>query len=128
MIERNSQIIDQIINELSVRFKGVREYLGHEYNFDVLAQHLKALESVESTTPLAPLSLSTHLSIAIIETGLFEIRVYSRTSKEAWNPLDESLASFKARNIEHKVQGYVDGKSTPGLVEVKEWVDDFFLG
>ncbi len=127
MIDKNYRAIDQITESLCQRFEGVREYLGHEYDFNVLGEHLKVLESVESSEPIAPLSLSTHLSIALIETGLFEVRVYSRTSKEVWNPLIESLASFTTRHKTQKVQGYVDGKSTPGLFEVKEWVDGFFL-
>lgn len=119
---KNIEAIKKIIEELGQRFQGISEFFGDEYDFGVLGHQLSFLDSISSPDPLAPFSLSTEIAIALIETGLFEIRIHAE--KETWNPLNETLDSFKTR---HPVlRSYQDSRSSPGLVDVKEWVDGFF--
>lgn len=121
-MNKNIEAIEKITEELVQRFQGISEFFGDEYDFGVLGHQLSFLDSIGSPDPLAPFSLSTEIAVALIETGLFEIRIHD--SKETWNPLNEALANFKAR---HPVlRSYQDSRSSPGLVEVKEWVDGFF--
>lgn len=122
----NVEAIEKLILDLAQRFEGIDELMGSEYNFEALSHQLYFLESARRSDPLALLSLATEVAVALIETGLFELRVYSQTRSEAWNPLKESLASFRARS--KNVSTYQDGQSLPGLIEVNAWVDGFLKG
>lgn len=119
----NLEAVEYIIEVLVQRFQGIGEYFGDEYDFGILGVQLSFLDNIRSPDPLAPFSLTMEIAVSLIETGLFEIRVYSQ-SKEVWDPLKETLSNFKARHT--GVRGYQDVYSSPGLVEVKEWVDGFF--
>lgn len=115
----NIQTVNSILNLLNSRFEGLENYVEikfpkvSELNFDYL-----------DTRPTEGIGLCAALAEALIEAGVFEVRVYSASTGDKWNPLVERFDTW-ARG-QNKIHAYQSQQSEPDLFEVKRWLDPFF--
>lgn len=120
--ERNQSALKILLVMLERNFLKVDDLI--EVNNFPVASDFKSLD-LEHLDPKSPFGLTAKIAEVLIETGLFEIRIYSRDTKERWNPLKESFVEFRKRS--ENVHAYYDVRSDPDLFQVKEWVDGFFI-
>ncbi|PLA73982.1 hypothetical protein CYQ88_08435 [Hydrogenovibrio sp. SC-1] len=120
--DRNQSALNILLAMLERNFLEVDDLI--EVNNFPIASDFKSLD-LELSEPKSPFGLTSKIAEILIEKGLFEIRIYSRDTKERWNPLRESFIEFRKRL--DNVHAYYDIRSSPDLFEVKEWVDGFFI-
>ncbi|RUM91041.1 MAG: hypothetical protein DSZ27_07215 [Thiomicrospira sp.] len=120
--ERNQSALNILLATLERNFSSVEDLI--EINSFPNESDFSSLD-FEQPEPKLPFGLTSKIAEVLIEKGLFEIRVYSRDTKERWNSLAESFIEFRKRS--ENVHAYYDVRSDPDLFQVKEWVDGFFI-
>jgi len=120
--ERNKAAFNILLAMLQRNFASVEDliemnWFPSESDFDLL--------NFDQAEPKLPFGLTSQIAEILLETGLFEIRIYSKHPHERWNPLTESFIEFRKRS--NTVHAYYDIKSDPDLLDVKAWVEGFFI-
>lgn len=119
---RNQSSLNILLAMLERNFQAVEDII--EVNNFPIASDFESLD-FEHSDPKSPFGLTSKIAEVLIEKGLFEIRIFSPDTKERWNPLNESFVEFRKRFA--GVRAYYDVHSFPNLLNVKEWVDGFFI-
>lgn len=117
---KHKAAFQKIILALSTAFKSHDEIMGCYFNFEVL--YLELIEVERLSLELNEMVFA--VASKLIESGLFEIRIYDNDTKNIWNPLECSYLDFKEENP--SLSGFMADNSKPDLQQVLLWVNGYF--